>query len=126
MVVRDTSIQCYNELISEGLLSSRQVQVYQALLYNKGSTDKQISEICKLPINSITGRRHELEEMGLVNSIGKIEDTKTNRTVNSWAINTNPDYKTAKKIAIERGSRIRCPCCDGKGYIVNGQIKLMW
>ena len=127
MVVRDTSIESYNKLKEEGLLSARQIQVYDMLRsLNYGSIDRQLAFLCNLPINSITGRRHELEEMSLVMSIGKVLDTKTNRNVNTWAINPTPDYSMAKKIATERGVRIRCPCCEGKGYIINGQMRLNW
>ena len=126
MPVRDTSIKCFNELKEEGLLNERQIQVYNCLKAIDLGTDKQISQCLNLPINCITGRRKELEEMTLVYSSGIIKDSKTNRSVNTWKINETPDYKTAKKIATERGARVQCPCCQGKGYVVNGQVKLLW
>jgi len=59
-------------------------QVLIAIRKLKKCTDKQIAAYLGLEINKVTGRRCELVDKGLVESVGKFPDPVSNRPVNFW------------------------------------------
>jgi DNA-binding MarR family transcriptional regulator len=67
-------------------LAERQEQVYLAIEQYQPVTNRQLSNLLRLPINSITGRVKELRDMGFVCIAGKVEDKVTNRTVCLWRV----------------------------------------
>ena len=63
--IAQTSLLAYNDIKIE--LGARQIQVLEAFkTTNLGLCDLELAEALKLPINSITPRRGELQTAGLV------------------------------------------------------------
>jgi DNA-binding MarR family transcriptional regulator len=62
-------------------LGDRQQQVLDMIRVMGRVSNRQLSELLHLPINSITGRVRELRDKGLVTECGTTYDEVTNRTV---------------------------------------------
>lgn len=72
-MISDTSLKCYKEIISEGLLSRMQEEVYSFLHDHPNITDKDISRLLELDINCVTPRRGELVDLKLVENTGRMQ-----------------------------------------------------
>lgn len=117
MTVRDTSIKTYNEIIAEGLLGDRQVEVYQLLEQRPDMTDMEITKaLGQEDPNYARPRRKELLDMGLIESSGKRRCSITHREVYQWRIIENAPYKKLVKVK----DRIECRTCKGKGWVTSG------
>lgn len=66
MVVRDTSLLAYIDLNESHTMGKKQREVYRAICTMPGCTNEDIAQYLHWPINCVTGRRKELEEMGVV------------------------------------------------------------
>ena len=84
-MINQASIESYREFSGEQL-GDRQRKVYECIRENGPVTNRELSLITNLPINSVTPRVHELVQMGMVYSLGRIYDEKTDRRVNEWAV----------------------------------------
>lgn len=58
--VADTSIERYKALVAEGVVTRCQAAILHKLEEGTEYTRAEISEMTKLPINSVCGRVHEL------------------------------------------------------------------
>lgn len=96
-MIRDTSLNAYEEIILEKLICEQQIKVIEYLSKNPDSTDKEISVNTRININAITGRRNELTEMGIVLEDGKRKCSITGRLAYQWKLNPNPDKELIKK-----------------------------
>lgn len=65
-------------------LCDRQRGVYLAIRENGPITNRELSQLMNIPINSITGRVRELVQRNMAVSFGKRYDAVTNRNVNEW------------------------------------------
>jgi len=114
MVVRDTSIKTYYEIIEEGLLGERQVEVYELLYQKPDLTDREITaELHQSDPNYARPRRKELLDMGLIESSGKRKCSITHREVYQWRVLENAPYKKP----IKKTDNIQCPTCEGRGWV---------
>ena len=114
MTVQDTSIKTYHEIIAEGLLGDRQVEVYELLLKNVPLTDVEITQkLGKRDPNYVRPRRKELVDMGLVEDAGKRKCSITHREAYQWRIVDNAPFKKLVKTK----DKIECSACQGKGWI---------
>jgi hypothetical protein len=90
MNARQTSIDCYKQIILEGLLSKRRLQVYEILLENGCLTGTEISILFKQKHFSsnhsegIRNRVSELFERGVVYEKAIVECKSTGRKVTQW------------------------------------------
>jgi len=84
-MINQASIESYREF-SEEQLGDRQRKVYECIMWNNSMTNRQIADELGWTINSVTGRVRELVQMGMVYSLGRIYDEKTDRRVNEWAV----------------------------------------
>jgi len=90
MKARQTSIDCYNQIKSEGLLSKRRLQVYEILLHNGCLTGTEISILFKQKYFSsnhsegIRNRISELFDRGVVYEKQIVECKSTGRKVIQW------------------------------------------
>lgn len=84
-MINQASIESYREF-SDEQLGDRQRKVYECIRENGPVTNRELSLITNLPINSVTPRVHELRSCRLVRSIGKRYDTATKRNVNEWVV----------------------------------------
>jgi len=83
--VQRTSLDAYRALTKEAL-GERQKFVFKALETMGRASDKELSFALGWPINTITPRRGELEEMGLIECSGEQLDEKTERHEMIWSV----------------------------------------
>jgi len=83
--VQDTSLEAYR-LLTKETLGERQRLVLKALEILGKASDKELAFALGWPINTITPRRGELEEMGLVDYAGEQFDSKTQRHEIVWSV----------------------------------------
>ena len=84
-MVNQKSIDSYNELIADGIISARQHQVLKCLKEELGqATNRMIAKSLGWDINRVTGRITELRNKNLVEYAGDYYDQDTERTVNLW------------------------------------------
>ena len=99
MNIRQTSIDCYKQIKSEGLLSKRRLQVYEILLENGCLTGTEISILFKQKHFSsnhsegIRNRVSELFERGVVYEKAIVECKSTGRKVTLWDLTDNLPIK---------------------------------
>ena len=122
MGIRDTSLEAYEYIKEKGILGKRQEQVLKAISQKPFSTNKQISEEFKIPINVVTPRMNELVDLGIVEDLGKVKQMN-GRKAHVWKVKEKPNIKTILKLK-KRVKMIRCPMCKGEGKIRTGQTTL--
>lgn len=82
--MQQTSLEAFTNLLQSGKIGERQILVYNTIKKFPCSTDKEISKILGLPINSITPRRNELVKIGLVSEWDKRACKITKRKSITW------------------------------------------
>jgi len=119
-MVRQTSIDAYNTIKNNGLLSKRRWEVYDALFNYGPLTATQIAS--KMPgfkSQSVGANVHarlgELRSFGVVVELGEVECPETGNTVILWEVTNKLPTKARKQ------KKIKCEHCDGKGYFTEQQ-----
>lgn len=84
MSVTQTSLMAYLDGLKT--LGPRQQMVLKVISTRVGICDREIMKELGWEINSITGRRKELEKMGLIEVAYEEPYEPTNRTVKFWKI----------------------------------------
>ena len=110
-MVRDTSTTAYLELLESGKLSRMQGLVYRTIYRNPDRTDKEIAQLLAKEINTITPRRGELEEMGLVHDTGIRACRITRNNAHTWAVTPMADDSKIIKNTQRRKYTKTCPHC---------------
>jgi hypothetical protein len=90
-MIRETSVEAYDEIKENGLLSERRFEVYDFIARNGPcSINKLLQDKAWIGRNtgSLTGRISELERMGLIVPWGK-ETAPTGHRVILWEITKN-------------------------------------
>ena len=84
MNTRQTSIDCFNKIKQEGLLSKMRFQVYSALLsMGKPSTTREVYETMDV-IKQEATRFTELRNLGVIYEVQNRKCTITGRTAIEW------------------------------------------
>jgi predicted transcriptional regulator len=84
MKTRQTSIDCYNKIKQEGLLSKMRFKVYSALLsMGKPSTTREVYETMDV-IKQEATRFTELRKLGVIYEVQNRKCTITGRTAIEW------------------------------------------
>jgi len=84
MKTRQTSIDCYNQIKSEGLLSNMRFRVYSALLsMGKPSTTREVYSTMNV-IKQEATRFTELRKLGVIYEVQNRKCTVTGRTSIEW------------------------------------------
>lgn len=102
-MVRRTSLDAYNEIKRNGLLSKRRLEVYEIIFENQPITGSQVSTIFKrqsgLNTNSenVRNRITELKEAGVVEECGYTVDPVTNMTVLNFKTTNELPKKLVRK-----------------------------
>ena len=99
MNTRQTSIDCYNQIKEQGLLSNMRFEVYSALLsIGKPSTTREVYETMNVMKQEAT-RFTELRKLGVIYEVQNRKCTITGRTAIEWGLtNRLPvDYKNPNK-----------------------------
>jgi hypothetical protein len=101
MKVRQTSIDCYNEIKQTGLLSKRRLEVYEALLYSAPCTSSEAIRNAKTTFGvfGVSSRFTELRDLGVIYERGEKECSITGRNVIEWDLTDKlpVNIKSSKK-----------------------------
>ena len=106
MTTRQTSIDCYNKIKEQGLLSNMRFKVYEAILKKAPCTSGEAFAIMTTKENQISQSRArftELRELGVIYEKGEKQCTITGRNVIEWdltdrlPINIKNPNKTKKQ-----------------------------
>ena len=87
MFTRQTSIDCYNEIKANGLLSKKRLEVYEAILKNAPCTSGEAFATMMTKKNQISQSRArftELRELGVIYEKGIRKCRITGRNVIEW------------------------------------------
>lgn len=76
-------------------LGDKQRRVFDAIAEHGPVSDRAISEIMRVPINQVTGRRFELWNAGYIEEAGHKYDHATNRSVMTWKLRRGPQGELA-------------------------------
>tara|TARA_R110000764_G_scaffold12121_6_gene35865 strand:- start:1891 stop:2313 length:423 start_codon:yes stop_codon:yes gene_type:complete len=91
MFTRQTSIDCYNEIKANGLLSKRRLQAYQCMLNlspcTAGELEKEFNE--KYGLRGVWKLLSQLRDMGVVKEVGERDCRITKRNVIEWDLTDN-------------------------------------
>jgi cation transport regulator ChaB len=83
MTTRQTSIDCFNEIKEQGLLSKRRLQVYESIFNYAPCTASEVFNDKNLKTNQ-SGRFTELRDLGVIYEKGERLCRVTGRNVIEW------------------------------------------
>lgn len=104
-MIRDTSIAVYHQIVAEGLLSKRRLQVYDCLYKHGPMTQNETYvelNVPNLQQSSIMPRFAELKDMGVIRETGKRICTVTGRTVLEWDVTSKLPVKKDKELTFSQ------------------------
>ena len=115
MNTRQTSIDCYNKIKQEGLLSKRRLEVYEALLSTAPCTSSEAIRNAKTTFGvfGVSSRFTELRDLGVIYEKGEKKCSITGRNVIEWdltdrlPVNLKKTNKTKKHRADEALNSLR-------------------
>ena len=89
MKTRQTSIDCYNEIKADGLLSKMRFHVYESIFLYPKQTAGELSEVLnsigiKIRHGSVNGRLTELRDLGVIYEKDVRPCKVTGRNVIEW------------------------------------------
>jgi len=120
-MVRQTSLDAYNEIKETGLLTKRRLQVYEYIFKNGPVTAQQIQKALGRPFansSCFMSRVTELHQRGVIESVGEVLNYESNKMVTLW------DCTKKLPIKLEKPQKHKCSFCNGTGYIIETQIKM--
>ena len=83
MTTRQTSIDCFNQIKEEGLLSNMRFKIYESILINAPCTSAEVLSTMLSKNSAITSSRArftELRELGVIYEVQNRKCTITGRT----------------------------------------------
>jgi hypothetical protein len=118
-MTRNTSIEVYHQIESEGLLSKLRFLVYD-IIFKKGplTIAEASSFASKIDSRSISPRFAELQKRGVITTIGRKFCSVTGREVILWDVTNNLPIK------LEKPTKILCQHCNGRGHFIEQQGRL--
>jgi hypothetical protein len=106
MSIRQTSIDCYNQIKAGGLLAKRRLEVYSSLLkMGKPSTTREVYSTMNVDKQEAT-RFTELRNLGVIYEVRNRKCSVTGRTAIEWDITDNLPKKT-KVITNTKKDRVK-------------------
>lgn len=115
MAIRKTSVQTYNFIKREGILSQKRMRVYDIFYeHPDGLTGSQVSYIYKsrFPTSqfseTIRNRITELRDMGVLTEAGEVECEFTFRSVIKFVLNDNLPSTLQKKPTLNTSANKIC------------------
>ena len=86
MSIRQTSINCYNQIKAEGLLSKRRLEVYEAILRNAPCTTNEALKYIQSGSYGVGSRTTELRDLGVIYEKQVRPCLVTGRNVIEWEL----------------------------------------
>jgi hypothetical protein len=87
--VRQTSINCFNQIKKEGLLSKRRLEVYEAIFKNAPCTTNEALKDIYSGSHGVGSRTTELRDCGVIYEKGIRKCAITGRNVIEWDLTDN-------------------------------------
>jgi len=124
-MIRETSIEAYNQIKSNGLLSLRRWEVYD-ILFRKGplTANEAFREIAMergkraQSLLSVSNARFtELRKIGVVKEVCERTCTLSGVKVIEW------DVTDRLPVKLDKPEKHKCRTCNGKGYIQTQQAR---
>jgi len=119
---RKTSIDTYNKIKKEGLLSKRRLEVLEALINHEPCTANELFKKWKVRSfvtqQNIHPRLGELRDVRVVREVEERPCQVTGRNAIVWE--TTGDLP----IKFDKPKRTKCKYCKGKGYFTEQQAKM--
>jgi hypothetical protein len=112
--IRDTSIEAFNTIKENGLLSQNRQRVYSIIFKNGPLTGAQVAALFYSKYGrtsaseTIRNRITELRNFGVVKEVGKTIDVNTAMKVLVW------DVTSKLPIKLERKAKTKCQHCNEK------------
>ena len=104
--MRQTSIDCFNQIKQEGLLSKRRLEVYEALLSSAPCTSSEAIRNAKTTFGvfGVSSRFTELRDLGVIYEKGEKQCSITGRTSIEWDLTDKlpVDFKSSNKTKKQR------------------------
>jgi len=107
--MRQTSIDCYNQIKAEGLLSKRRLEVYEAILKSAPCSSGEAFSKMLTSSNVISQSRArftELRELGVIYEVGVKKCSITNRNVIEWDLTDNLPFELEKNKTKSKKTKI--------------------
>ena len=89
MKTRQTSIDCYRKIKSEGLLAKRRLEVYEAIFKNAPCTTNEALKDIHSGSHGVGSRTSELRELGVIYEVQNRKCTITGMNVIEWDLTDN-------------------------------------
>ena len=87
--VRKTSIDCYNQIKAEGLLSTMRLKVFNAIVISEPCTSSEAMKLVESKSLGFGSRFTELRDRGVIEELGTKICTVTGRNVIEWGVTGN-------------------------------------
>ena len=122
--MRQTSVDAYNTIKENGLLSAKRWRVYSILFNNGPLIGSEVARIYfqlygkTAASETIRNRLTELRNSGVVTEMGKALDRNTGMTVILWEVTKN------LPINFEKPKVEKCKFCKGTGFIKTQQARM--
>lgn len=100
-MIRETSIEAYNQIKANGLLSKRRFQIYDCLYFNGPMTAMEVFKKLGLRTNQ-SGRFTEMEKLEVIQDAGTKLDDETGMTVTLWDVTSGLPQKIKKPTKKQR------------------------
>jgi hypothetical protein len=118
--MRRTSIECYNKIRDNGLLSRVRWKIYDCLYKYGPLTTRQVYKRLGITdIGNISSGLAAMRTRGCVDEEGEVVCEETGHTVILW------DVTNRLPLKLDKPRKIKCKLCDGKGYHVEQQSKFL-
>jgi len=102
--MRQTSIDCYNKIKAEGLLSKRRLEVLETLLQSAPCTSSEAirNAGATFGVFGVSSRFTELRDLGVIYEVGIKKCTITNRKVIEWDLTDKLPTKLKPTMSIKK------------------------
>lgn len=101
-MARQTSIDCYNQIKAEGLLSKRRFEVYEAIYKNAPCTTNEALKDIYSGSHGVGSRTTELRDLGVIYEKSIKKCTVTGRNVIEWDLTDKLPIKAEKLITAKQ------------------------
>lgn len=114
-MIRDTSLEAYQRIKAEGLLSEKRMAAFEVLFHHGPATAMELRKhFPKNHVDSqIRARLGELRTLGVAYERGVKVCSVTGMNVIEWEVTKNIPMKPDKP----KRKRIKCNGCNGRGFV---------
>jgi hypothetical protein len=104
MAIRQTSIDCYNIIKSNGLLSKRRLEVLETILQSAPCTSSEAIKNAKVTFGvfGVSSRFTELRDLGVIYEKGIKKCTVTGRNVIEWDLTDKLPLKEKASVVTKK------------------------